>query len=270
MPFDQHYESLSVEQSGEVVMLHGSPGRDAGGLMSAVDVTNPLRLVLPYTKSLFCPIFFVPRPRRILTVGLGGGAFQRAATAGFPGTLVQTIELDLEVVKLAVLKMGFNPTPNCPVSVFEGRKWIAEERGPLLWDWIVLDVFRGLERPSHMRTREFYRECARRLHPEGVICTNILTGQAGYGDDLLTLASVFPQVVLFGAGNHGTGNVIAVAMKKILPAMRNQAKWAKTADISNAGFSAAGIDFELLRLELLPWPDAVVDRAKVLTDPLLA
>ena len=271
MAFDEHYHSLTVEQQGGIVMLKGRPRENSpDGLMSAVDLTNPMRLVLPYTKSLFAPVFFQPHPKRILTVGLGGGAFQRVCAAGFPGALVQTIELDLEVVKLAILKMGFNPSENCPVSVYDGRKWIEEDRGPLRWDWIVLDVFKGLERPRALRTREFYRACAGRMQPDGVLCTNLFSSASDYGEDLRTLAAVFPQVALFGAENYGSGNVIACAVKKLLPPMRNQSLWPRTPALSNDAFAAAGVDFDLLRCELLPWPSAVVDQAQVLTDPVLA
>jgi spermidine synthase len=158
--FDTLYNSLTVEKRGSVVELRAR-SRGSVYIESAVDLSNPLRLVVPYTKTLYGGLFFQPEPKRVLMIGLGGAGFHRVFAHAFPDSVLQSVELDEKVYELCQTRLDFKPGPNTPVAIMDGRMFVKRDRTQ--WDWIILDAFRGGFVPPHLKTEEFYRECAARL-----------------------------------------------------------------------------------------------------------
>jgi spermidine synthase len=257
--FDTTYNSLTVERRGTVVELRAR-SRRGEALESAVDLSDPLALVVPYTRTLYAGLFFQPKPERVLMIGLGGAGFHRLFTAAYPAALLQTVERDPKVLELCETRLAFKPTDRTPVALMDGRMFV--KRNKETWDWIILDAFRGGFVPPHLKTQEFYRECAARLAERGVFITNLHDGTKLFSADLKTLASVFPQIVLFGTG--GRGNVIACAVKYKEPDITNSANWAPV-DSLNPRF-ADRLNMTYIRDERMVWPTAQVEKAKLLTD----
>ncbi|MES2696296.1 MAG: hypothetical protein V4773_22685 [Verrucomicrobiota bacterium] len=55
----------------------------------------------------------------------------------------------------------------------------------------------------HLKTEEFYRECAARLSDRGVFISNLHATSQLYYSDIKTIQKVFPQVVLFEVLGRG-------------------------------------------------------------------
>jgi spermidine synthase len=193
-------------------------------------------------------------------IGLGGGGFHRLFVFAHPDALLHTVELDEKVQELAERYMGFRPFARMTVTIQDGREYVKHTAES--WDWIVLDAFRGGYVPPHLKTQEFYRECAARLGERGVLVSNLHEGTKLFAADLKTLASVFPQVVLFNTG--GRGNVIACAVKYREPDITNPANWASVESL-NPRF-ADRLNMAFLRDERLAWPTVQVESAQLLTD----
>lgn len=258
--FDTPYNSITLQRTGDIVELRARY-RGADTLESAVDLSDPLRLVVAYTKSLYGALFIEPNPRRVLMVGLGGAGFHRLFTAAFPDTLLHTVELDPMVHELCRTRMKFTPTANTPVTIMDGRMFIKRDRER--WDWIILDAFRGDSVPPHLKTEEFYRECAARLTDRGVFVSNLHATTELYFSDLRTIQAVFPQVVLLGV--DGRGNVIAMAVKYTSPSITDPSKWPDPAKLQRPAFTGR-LDLAQIKSEVMPIPAARVKRARVLTD----
>src|SRR5205814_2344683 len=88
--FDTTYNSLTVEKRGSVVELRAR-SRRGEALESAIDLTDPLKLVVAYTRTLYAGLFFQPQPNRVLMIGLGGAGFHRLFAAAYPDALLQTV-----------------------------------------------------------------------------------------------------------------------------------------------------------------------------------
>jgi spermidine synthase len=235
--------------------------RGSEALESAIDLTDPLQQVVPYTRSLYGALFIQPNPQRVLMIGLGGAAFHRLFTAAFPKALVQTVELDPKVLELCQTKMAFKPTAQTPVTIMDGRMFVKRNREQ--WDWLILDAFRGGFVPPHLKTEEFYRECAARLSERGVFISNLHATSELYYSDIKTIQAVFPQVVLFET--RGRGNVIAVAVKYRSPVITDPAKWPSAASLEKPVFKER-LDLADVRDEHVPIPVDRMRNAKVLTD----
>jgi spermidine synthase len=258
--FDTMYNSLTVEREGSIVELRARSHRGEA-LESAVDLSDPLKLVVPYTRTLYGGLFFQPEPKRVLMIGLGGAGFHRLFAAAFPTALLHTIELDPKVVELCKTHLGFEPTEHTPVTTMDGRMFVKRNRET--WDWIILDAFRGGYVPPHLKTEEFYRECAERLGPKGVFITNLHSSSELYYSDIKTIAAVFPQVVLLATKDRG--NVIAFAVKYREPVITNSAAWPTARALDRPPF-AGHLDLDAIRAEQIEIPKSHVAAAKVLTD----
>ena len=258
--FDTLYNNLTVEKTGTIVELRAR-SRRGEALESAVDLSDPLKLVVGYTRTLYAGLFFQPKPRRVLMIGLGGAGFHRLFNAAYPDALLQTVELDPKVYELCQTRLAFKPTPQTPVALMDGRMFVKRDTGT--WDWIVLDAFRGGFVPPHLKTEEFYRECAARLDDHGVFVSNLHSGTELYYSDLKTIQAVFPQVVLFQTA--GRGNVIICAVKYREPAVTDPSGWPPPASLSAPVF-AGHLDLEAIRREKIAVPQTEVAKARVLTD----
>lgn len=257
--YDTIYNSLTVEKRGSIVELRAR-ARGTYALESAVDLSDPLQLVVPYTRSLYAGLFFQPKPDRVLMIGLGGAGFHRLFTASYPDSFLQTVELDPKVFELCRTRLAFQPTERTPVAVMDGRMFVKRDRQT--WDWIILDAFRGGFVPPHLKTEEFYRECAARLGDKGVFVTNLHATSQLYYSDLKTLQAVFPQVVLFETA--GRGNVIACAVKYKEPVMTDPKNWPATAELLRPLF-VDRLDLDTIRREHIAIP-GLPRSARVMTD----
>ncbi|HWA26429.1 MAG TPA: fused MFS/spermidine synthase [Lacunisphaera sp.] len=258
--FDTPYNSLTIERKGTLVEMRAR-SRRGEALESAVDLSDPLQLVVPYTRSLYAGLFFQPKPTRVLMIGLGGAGFHRFFAASFPKALLQTVELDPKVFELAQSRLGFAPTERTPVALADGRMFVKRDRAH--WDWIILDAFRGGYVPAHLKTEEFYRECAARLDDRGVFISNLHSGTELYFADIRTIQAVFPQVVLFAT--EGRGNVILCAVKYREPRVTDPAHWPNPAGLLPPEM-AARLDLAAVRAERIEVPAAELRDVKVLTD----
>ncbi len=256
---DTLYNNLTVEKRDTVVELRAR-SRSGEYLESAVDLADPLRLVVPYTRSLFAAAFFEPNPKSVLMIGLGGAGFHRVFTYAFPGARLQSVELDPKVWELCQEKLAFKPTVLTPVAVMDGRLFVKRNRER--WDWLILDAFRGGFVPPHLKSQEFYRECAARLSDRGVFVTNLHQDTELFAADLRTIQSVFPHVLLFQT--HGRGNVIVCALKSA------DSDLMRGPDITALEKSnpklASKLDLDALAAELLPFPVELAGKARILTD----
>jgi spermidine synthase len=256
--FDTLYNSLTVEKRGTVVELRAR-SRGSVYLESAVDLSDPLRLVVPYTQTLYAGLFVEPNPKRVLMIGLGGAGFHRVFAHAFPDSLLQSVELDEKVFELCQSRLGFKPTANTPVAIMDGRLFVKRDKAK--WDWLILDAFRGGFVPPHLKTAEFYRECAAHLSDHGVFITNLHPNSKLYASDLKTLQSVFPQVMLFQTKVRL--NVIAIAVNYQTPSIADERTWGPSPELLKR--LDGRVDLEWVRGERIDFPKIEHD-AKVLTD----
>jgi spermidine synthase len=257
---DTLYNNLTIQRTGTLVELRAR-ARRTEALESAVDLSDPLRPVVAYTRTLYGALFLQPEPKRVLMIGLGGGGFHRLFAAAFPDVLLQSVELDPKVLELSETRMGFVRTAQTPVALMDGRLFVKRDRTQ--WDWLILDAFRGGFVPPHLKTVEFYRECAARLSDRGVFVSNLHSNTNLYPADLKTIRAVFPQVVLFRS--RGWGNVIAVAVKYREPIVTNPAAWPSAESLDHPLF-AGRLNLQEIRDEWIPFPEQQVRGARLLTD----
>jgi len=184
---------------------------------SAVDLNDPARLIVPYTVSIAASAIFHPNPKRVLMIGLGGGGFNQFFERAFPGATLQTVELDPQVFLLAQKYLGFKPSDRNKVDVLDGRMFLR--RSKMIYDWIILDAFRGGFVPPHLKTVEFYKLVRAHLTLDGLFVANVHTDSSLFASDIRTMRAVFPQLGMFDVPQ--TPNAVLVASNFKSPSFKN-------------------------------------------------
>lgn len=254
------FNHLIIRRDGSIVSFRRL---ENGGTVSAIDLDNPRRQVIPYTATLFAPALVKCCPSSVLNLGLGAGAFDRLFETAFPQSRLVSVEIDPMVVEVAETYTAFRRGPKAEVVIADGRRYLSQSRGP--WDWIVLDAYVRKSRiPVHLTTREFFELARSRLSPGGIFVVNVVgSGSAFFQSYLKTLTVVFGQVAFFPVRERP--NVIALGVAFKDPDLMKLIGEADPARLPN--LAAWGVDFPAIQKSAVPasaYP--IPPTTRVLTD----
>lgn len=144
---------------------------ESGALQSVVRPGQPLKLELPYTRVAMVGLAFVPKPQRILVVGLGGGAMPMFLRAVVPQARIDVVDIDPDVVVVAREYFGFREDERLKAHVADGRAFIEAKRPA--YDLIFLDAYGPESIPEHLGTVEFLASVRARLTARGAVVGNV-------------------------------------------------------------------------------------------------
>jgi len=206
------FNNIRIGQRGSLRTMYFVSDEGVQYIESRVDISRPQRLDLDYSRTMMAGFLLQPAPKRVLMLGLGGGQISNYLRAQFPEIEIDAIDIDPEVVRLA--QRYFNvprDDPSYRTHVADGRLFIEEAPANARWDMIILDAFRGVFVPYHLKTAEFYRACLNRLSPQGVVVANLHNATRMYPHDRNTLAAVFPQRYSFVSESRNQTTFVASA-----------------------------------------------------------
>ncbi|MGI8497867.1 MAG: fused MFS/spermidine synthase [Gemmatimonadaceae bacterium] len=112
---------------------------------------------------------------RLLFVGGGGYTLPRLIEQRYPRTLIDVVEIDPMVTRVARDFMGL-PTRTRIRTLNEDARWfmIGEASRAGRYDLIFADAFSDLSIPYHLTTREFAAQLRGRLAPGGLVLANVI------------------------------------------------------------------------------------------------
>ena len=124
---------------------------------------------------LFLPSLFLPSDsvRRILLLGVGGGAVIRQYLTFLPVDLVAGVELDETHIKVAKRFFGVNQ-PNVELHQADAVEWVESYRGPE-FDIVIEDLFTEKEGEAVRvvdATEQWFRSLRKLLRPDGALIVN--------------------------------------------------------------------------------------------------
>jgi spermidine synthase len=175
----------------------------AGNVQSEMRLSRPDALVLAYTRAMMCFALFVPRPRDILMVGLGGGSLAKFCYRHFPESRITVLELREDVI---ALRDQFSvPPDDARFSVVhaDATTWLAGAQDSA--DVLVVDGFDATGLSPGLGDSRFYADCRRALRHGGVLVANIFSYDPLYGAILGRLQLMFGDQVCWldkVAGNN--------------------------------------------------------------------
>ena len=144
-----------------------------GNVQSEMRLSRPSALVLAYSRAMMCFALFVPRPRHILMVGLGGGSLAKFCYRHFPQAKISVLELRADVI--ALRDQFCVPPDDARFSVIhaDAAAWLAGASDSV--DVLVVDGFDQAGLPPALGSSRFYADCRRALRHDGVLVANIFS-----------------------------------------------------------------------------------------------
>ena len=140
-------------------------------LQSEMDVRNPLRLTVDYTRMMMGFLLFHTAPRRIEMIGLGGGSLAKYCHHILPATDLCVVEIDPDVI--ALRDRFLIPADSNRFRVIEGDGADFVQRDLSRPDILLVDGFDRRGQSPQLCTPAFYRACRRRLAPGGMMVVNL-------------------------------------------------------------------------------------------------
>jgi spermidine synthase len=178
-----------VRTEGDRRTLEFTPG----DIQSEMRLSRPSALVLAYARAMMCFALFVPRPRHILMVGLGGGSMARFCYRHFPQARITVLELRADVIALRDQFMVPPDDARFRVVHADAAEWMARAaaENKAIAEVIVVDGFDEAGLPPALSGPAFYGHCRSLLLPGGVLAANVFTYDPRHDAVLAALAAAF-------------------------------------------------------------------------------
>jgi spermidine synthase len=187
---------------------------DLDAVQSAMQLEDPDKLSLAYTRKMMAFLLFNRAPERILLLGLGGGSLAKFCYRRLPSAAITAVEVNPDVI---ALREEFRiPADDDRFRVIraDGTAYVAH-LAPCE-DVILADACDRTGIAPELNAIEFYQNARRCLASGGVFVINVCGDMQGRAAHMLKIRDVF------GAGFmrlqvRADGNVIVFVFKERRP-----------------------------------------------------
>lgn len=182
-------------------------------IQGAMDITDPPRLVLEYTRQMMAWLLFLDPPRSPLglgILGLGSASLARFCLKHTASRL-RIVEWNPQVV--AACHMFFKlPQSTRRIGLFldDAAQWVADPDNHGTCSALMVDLYDAHARGPVRESLEFYSGCRKALGEAGVVAVNLFGEHASFPRNIRNLDEAFDgRVVLLP--EIDAGNRIALA-----------------------------------------------------------
>ena len=180
-------------------------------LQSSMRLDDPYALVSAYTRKMMAFLLFLPEPRHVLMIGLGGGSLAKFCHRHLPRTRISVVEISADVISL---RKHFSIPPDderFEIIHDDGAAYLA--RMPLELDGILIDAFDELGVAPSLASPDFYRRASQSLTPDGVLVLNLSGQKSRYPLHIQSLHEAFDGAVVL-VPVQADDNVLLFAFKR--------------------------------------------------------
>lgn len=256
------YQNILVVEQGNHRCLSFTSSR--GLRTQSCQFSNPDNSVLyfPYAKMSLTGLLLQPHPDRILLIGLGGGSVPMVLSKLYPNAMIDIVEIDPAVKKVAEDYFHFAETDNMKVTLSDARVFVKRVglKGDE-YDYILLDAFNGEYIPEHLMTQEFLQEVKQILADDGVLVANTFSSSRLYDHESATYQAVFGEFLNF-KNLENSGNRVIITNKTSLPSV---GQMESEANMLKGRLHPFGVDIEQYPKMMTTKPDWDTS-ARILTD----
>ena len=201
---DTQYHRISVTEVGTVRNLRFDATRQSG-----MDMSDGLTSAVRYPDYMQLSLALKPDAKRVLVLGLGGGAVTKRFWHDYPQVSVDSVEIDPVVVDVAKKYFGLPVDARSRVFAQDARRFVQTSTDT--YDIVIMDAYYADALPFHLTTQEFFRETKARMAPDGVMAYNVISALEGDASKLFrsmykTAGSVWTHLWVFRV-NVGQGDV---------------------------------------------------------------
>jgi spermidine synthase len=203
-PGDAHVRPFVYEAGGRRA-LHFS----ICAIQSRIDLDQPDRLDLEYTRLMMAFALIHPRPSRIGMIGLGGGSLVRFCHRHLPQARIEVAECNPHVIALRDQFMVPHDDERLKVLECDGASYVRQATG---LDVLLVDGYDAWGLPRSLSSQRFFGDCARALAPQGVLVMNLLCDPERRTKVLDRIRRAFGGVAL-AVTDRGYSNSVAFAAR---------------------------------------------------------
>jgi spermidine synthase len=186
----------------------------AAAIQSRMRLEEPDALDLDYTRLMMGFLLFNPRPKCLVMIGLGGGSLPKFCHRHLPGSRIEVIEINPQVIALRDQFHVPKDSGRFRVLQADGAAFVRAQTHRI--DVLIVDGFDGLGQPPELASRRFYDDCHDSLAEGGVMVANLHSERDDCAPCVERIRHGFSGQVLLVDGVDG-GNTIAFAFKGAAP-----------------------------------------------------
>jgi spermidine synthase len=190
---------------------------DFGAVQSVMELGDPQRLALAYTRKMMAFLLFNRTPRRILLLGLGGGSIAKFCYGELPQASLTAVEVNQDVISLRN-EFGI-PADNHRFRVIQADAAAYLSAPTHRKDVILVDACDRKGIAAEIDSVQFYRDARSRLSTDGVLVVNVCGDKASTAAHLAKLRDAFEDELLTLQVQQD-GNVIVFGFKGRSPDVR--------------------------------------------------
>lgn len=224
--------SVDISEHDGVRYLH----LGSATVQSAMRLSDPVELVLTYTRAMMSFLLFVPEPERVGMIGLGGGSLAKFIRHHMPASRITVVDNNPRVIN-AARRYFYVPADDERLSVVEGQgeEWIKRQTGA--YDLMMVDGYDGAKQVEELATEDFYAHAQQALSARGVLVVNLWSSDRQFDVYVQRLERVFNSVVMVPAERRGNVAVLAFNRR---PA---ELRWAKLRECARSLEPRYGLQF---------------------------
>lgn len=173
-------------------------------MQSAMRLADPNALDLAYTQQMMSFLLFLPHPRRIVLIGLGGGSLMKFCATRLPAVDFTAVDISPEVI--AFRDLFQLPPDDARLRILEadGAAYMQETEKGI--DVVLVDAFDEHGFAPPLANRAFLDHIFSKLSGNGVLVINLAGEKETYAGLIGLAMDVFDeQVIVFPVpedGNH--------------------------------------------------------------------
>lgn len=147
------FEYISVIDEGDLRTMYFGEGCS----QSEMSKTNPYAIVGEYSKLMAASLLFMPEPKKVLMLGLGGSVLPKFLWKYFPKCHCDIVERSSLVIKLSHQLFALPHSPRIQIYCEDALNYLkrCQER----YDLILIDLFQGNGMSKITKHPEFFKQC---------------------------------------------------------------------------------------------------------------
>jgi len=175
---EEKNRNFKIETAYNSINAYFLPGRlelhsGDDALQSVIDLENPHHLALKNLEYLMAILLFIPRPERILVLGIAAGSLLHFLRYYYPDAAITAVDIDVELIE-KLLKMEILPPAQAGLSyVYDDAAHFIEHYDQN-YDLILVDVFSGVQSPAWLLEKKATNNLFRLLTKQGALAYNLL------------------------------------------------------------------------------------------------
>lgn len=190
-----------------------------GCTQSTMQLDDPYALVSAYTRKMMAFLLLNPVPRKMLMLGLGGGALPKFCYNRLPRTDIAVVEINEDVIALRDEFCIPKDDERFRVVHADGGAYLAQSEDPV--DIILVDAFDPTGIARSLSASQFYSRASDCLTDNGILVMNFWGDRERYVENLTQAARAFGKNLRLVPTTTG-GNVVLFASRRPAPSVINQ------------------------------------------------